>query len=217
MVVRSWVHSCVALLWFSAACSSNDPRARLQSADPQVRIVAAQELGSATDPIVALHLLEPVFRTDPVMWVRMEAAFSIGKLHLRDGTALLLAMAESRDDRTIRLAALTAIERNPDPIAIPRLIGLWRLERDKDDYVAHIGADHALRAIGKPAVDPLLTVALDAKNRAYVRTNALHVLERIPDPSVRDRLAPLVDDPTPGVSSATKDVLDALDHPPSAN
>lgn len=209
-----FVRSFVVVLCSAFACSSNDLGARLQSTDPRVRITAVQELGSATDAAAALRTLGALLKSDPDKWVRAETTFSIGKLHVRDGTVLLVATAASQDDQTVRVAALTALERNPDPIAVPELIALWRLERSNDDYVAHIGSDHALRAIGKPAVEPLLSVALDTKNRAYVRTNALHVLQQIRDPSIRDRVAPLLDDPAPGVSSATKGLLDVLDHPP---
>jgi HEAT repeat protein len=183
----------------------------LKSDDPGVRQEAVRNVARG-DRARALRVLAEVARSDSHEDVRTVAVQALADLGPGDATGVLVEVAQSRDTVAVRSAAFSGIEKTRDPAAVPGLIAIWRLQRDRIDWGAHTAATIALARIGRPAIEPLLTVA-SSSDDGYVRASALDALTRIDHSSadVRQRVTLLLDDQRGEVSRAAQRYLEA--HP----
>lgn len=94
-------------------------------------------LGESGDE-AADDAITPLLRSDPDLWVRVDAAHSLASLAGARTTTLLLEKAASGDASLARVAALDAPEHRKDPDAVPGLIDLWRISPSSDDGLAHM-------------------------------------------------------------------------------
>jgi HEAT repeat protein len=142
--------------------------AALHSADRLVRIKATEALGRTKDPRAVEPLISALKDSDPL--VRGKAARALGLIH--DGRAIDPLIAAMQDPEHLAgLLVVDAVGDFRDPRAIAPLIALLDAGPDYD-YLGTEVAD-ALRKIGAPAADALLTALKD--NNSRIRSGAAAV------------------------------------------
>jgi len=113
-------------------------------------------------------------------------------------TALVAALADP--DRDVRQEAALALGERADAATLDAVLEqLWA----EPDFFVRETLTWAVARVGAPAI-PGVRQALAADRSSEVRTQALHVLSKIADPSTVDDLVPLIDDADEAVAAKAR-------------
>lgn len=195
-----------------------------RSGSAPVRLSAVRGM-SGIDDRRAIETLEAAIRTDTVPLVRQEAVQSLGKTGTQEVVRPLVVGLHDSEAVVVKTARRTLIELRD--LALPELINMLQMGSLEERMLAARGlkelADpgsidallealylhdsklqqaviHALAAIGKPAVEPLIRVAGDEKDER--RIWAVFALNDIRDPRAKPVLLRGLPDRTPRIRQA---------------
>ncbi|MBT8762667.1 HEAT repeat domain-containing protein [Desulfohalobiaceae bacterium Ax17] len=132
----------------------------LKDPDPDVRIFAADILGTSNSHLVVLPLCEALLR-DPEINVRYQAAVSLGNLKIKEA-APCLHQALEEDDEWVQFAVIEALLKIRDDSSIKALIGAL----DKSSELVGSMIVDALGEMGNIKSVPLLLKKLDSSSTA---------------------------------------------------
>jgi len=169
-------------------------RAALTDGDASVRAMGALAAGFTGDPDYARPLQRLL--GDAQSDVRHNAVEALGKLPGAEAVQLLAGVVKTERDVPVRLAAVRALSRHPEPEATDALATALR---DKV-YMVRQSAARLLGRRGPGAASALKALTRAARDRDYgVREQAIVALSRV---GSNDGFAPIVDackDRDPGV------------------
>ncbi|MFP4055702.1 MAG: HEAT repeat domain-containing protein [Candidatus Brocadiia bacterium] len=158
---------------------------QLGSQDPLLRINAVRALGAWKAEGAVGPLIELLRGAGPHL--QRHVVTALGEVGSNEATPALLRLL-SEGDKELRLHVVRAMETIADPRAADALAALVQ-----GGYPESDAAGKALRAIGEPAVPPLL--GLLSHENWKVRRDTCNVLKQIPAPETVPAIARLLRDP----------------------